>query len=359
MIRTDDRKIILKFIPISFLLVALAFYFYNSIANFAGAGRDDTFITLWTGISLAEGHGLVNYNFEPVEMSSSLLHTLVVGAIHLFAPDFVYTINKVLGLLAGATLLIVLHQKRNSLFGNDVSGIMALGITYAGLANSRSWLYWNLGGLETPFQTLILFLYGLSLVECWKSPVRVFPLVVLQTLYLFVRPEGFTLILFTSIFVLARRKFHRPLDRKQVVLLLGIPSLVLLAILITRYLHFGLLFPNPVYAKINFAVDGNTISTLIAGIKYLTGFYMSSLYITGQAVILIIFLIRSIYTLIPRKNNSGFDRSTQDFVFMPLLGLIFLKSPICHPHWWRLDGIFSFPGTCCSVHSRFDHRLRL
>src|SRR6266511_2572118 len=156
MIRTDNRKIILKFISMAALLVALAIYFYNSIANYVGAGRDDTFITLWTGISLAEGHGFVNYNFEPVEMSSSLLHTLVVGVIHLFAPDFIYTINKALGLLAGATLLIVLHQKRNSLFGNDVSGIMALGITYAGLANSRSWLYWNLGGLETPFQTFIL-----------------------------------------------------------------------------------------------------------------------------------------------------------------------------------------------------------
>src|SRR5215208_3886356 len=129
MIRADNRKPIPKFIPIAILLVALVIYFYNSVTNYLGAGRDDTFITLWAGISLAEGHGLVNYNFEPVEMSSSLLHTLVIGIIHLFAPDFIYTINKILGLLAGATLLIVLHQKRNSLFGNDVSGIIALGVT--------------------------------------------------------------------------------------------------------------------------------------------------------------------------------------------------------------------------------------
>jgi hypothetical protein len=325
MIRSDNRKIILKFIPISFLLVALAVYFYNSVANYVGAGRDDTFITLWTGISLAEGHGLVNYNLEPVEMSSSLLHTLVIGVIHLFAPDFIYTINKVLGLLAGATLLIVLHQKRYSLFGKDVSGIIALGVTYAGLANSRSWLYWNLGGLETPFQTLILFLYGLSLMEFWNTPARVLPLVVLQTLYLFVRPEGFTLILFTAVLILGRATFHRPFHRKQITLLLGIPSFFLFTILIARYLHFGLLFPNPVYAKVNFALDGNTISTLQTGIKYLIGFYGSSPYITGQAVILVIFLIRSTYTLINKKNRPDFERSTQDFVFMPLLGLILLN----------------------------------
>jgi hypothetical protein len=325
MIQTDNRKIILKFIPISFLLVALAIYFYTSIANYAGAGRDDTFITLWTGMSLAEGHGLVNYNFEPVEMSSSLLHTLVIGVIHLLAPDFIYTINKVLGLLAGATLLIVLHQKRHCLFGDDISGIMALGVTYAGLANSRSWLYWNLGGLETPFQTLILFLYGLSLIEFWNTPVRVLPLVVLQTLFLFVRPEGFTLILFTAVFILGRAMFHRTFHTKQIALLIGIPSFFLFIMLMTRYLHFGLLFPNPVYAKVNFSLDNNTISTLRTGIKYLKGFYLSSPYITGQAVILIIFLIRSIYTLINRKHKPDFDRSAQGFVFMPLLGLILLN----------------------------------
>ncbi len=323
--RTDHRKIILKFISISFLLVALAIYFYNSVTNYIGAGRDDTFITLWTGISLAEGHGLVNYNFEPVEMSSSLLHTLVIGVIHLFAPDFIYTINKVLGLLAGATLLIVLHQKRYCLFGNDVSGIMALGITYAGLANSRSWLYWNLGGLETPFQTLILFLYGLSLIEFWNRPVRVLPLVVLQILHLFVRPEGFTLILFTAVFILGRAMFRRPFHKKQITLLLGIPSFFLFTILMTRYFHFGLLFPNPVYAKVNFALDGSTLSTLRTGIKYLTGFYVSSPYIIGQAVILVIFLIRSIYTLISKKHKPDFDRLTPDFVLMPLLGLILLN----------------------------------
>jgi hypothetical protein len=325
MIRTDNRKIILKFIPISFLLVALAIYFYNSIANYVGAGRDDTFITLWTGISLAEGHGLVNYNFEPVEMSSSLLHTLVIGVIHLFAPDFIYSINKVLGLLAGATLLIVLHQKRYSLFGNDVSGTIALGITYFGLANSRSWLYWNLGGLETPFQTLILFLYGLSLIEFWNTPVRVFPLVVLQTLYLFVRPEGFTLILFTAVFILGRAMFHRAFHRKQIALLLGIPSFFLFIILITRYLHFGLLFPNPVYAKVNFAIDGNTISTLRTGIKYLTGFYTSSPYITGQLAILIVLLIWAVYSLVRGKTRSNVERSKPEFIFVLWLGLILLN----------------------------------
>ena len=101
-------KVILGGLPITALLVALAFYFYISLTYYVGAGRDDTFITFWTGISLAEGHGFVNYNFEQVEMSSSLLHTLIVAVINTFAPNFIYTINKALGLITGATLLLVL-----------------------------------------------------------------------------------------------------------------------------------------------------------------------------------------------------------------------------------------------------------
>lgn len=292
---------------------------------YVGAGRDDTFITLWTGISLAEGRGLVNYNFESVEMSSSLLHTLVIGAIHILAPNFIYTLNKALGLLMGAALLIVLHQKRHSFFGSDFSGITALAITYLGLANSRSWLYWNLGGLETPFQTLLLFLYGLYLIEFWKTPVRVLPLVALQILYLLVRPEGFILILFTSIVIFVRAKFDRPFHRKQVLPLIGIPSFILFTILIARYLHFGLLFPNPVYAKVYLGVDGNTISTIRAGIRYLGGFYTSSPYVATQLAILIILVFWSIRSLIKRRKKSDTDPLTPDFIFLLWLGLILLN----------------------------------
>lgn len=322
MSKTAFRQRILEFIPISALLLALALYFYNSITYYAGAGRDDTFIALWTGISLAEGHGLVNYNFEPVEMSSSLLHTLMAAVIHTFAPDFIYTLNKALGLIAGAALLLMLHQKRHLLFGRDFAGIIAMVITYLGLANSRSWLYWNLGGLETPFQTLIIFLYGLYLIEFWRTPVRVLPLVALQILYVLVRPEGFILILFTSFFIFARAKFSQPLHRKQTVMLIGIPSFIFFSILIARYLHFGLLFPNPVYAKVYFGIDNNTISTISAGMKYLRGFYTSSPYIATQLAILTVLLIHSARFLINQWDKPASDRSTPEFIFVLWPGLI-------------------------------------
>lgn len=320
--RNVHSKRIAEFLLITTLLVALAVYFYHSIIYYIGAGRDDTFITLWTGISLAEGHGLVNYNFEPVEMSSSLLHTLMVAVIHILASNFIYTINKALGLIAGAALLIVLYQKRYLLFGRDLSGIATFAITSLGLANNRAWLYWNLGGLETPFQTLIIFLYGIHLIEFWKTPVKILPLVILQILYMLVRPEGFILIFFTGIFIIARAKFHQPLHRKQIILLIGIPSSIFFSILIVRYLNFGLLLPNPVYAKVYLGIGNNTISNLNAGIKYLIGFYTSSPYVAIQLVILIALVIHSARILINQRTKLDSGPSTLDFGFMLWLGLI-------------------------------------
>lgn len=325
MSRKAHTKTLLQFIPIVSLLGALVLYFYSSITYYAGAGRDDTFITLWTGISLAEGRGLVNYNFEPVEMSSSLLHTLVIGVIHILAPNFIYTINKVLGLLAGAAILILLHQKRHIFFTNDFSGMTALILTYLGLANSRSWLYWNLGGLETPFQTLILFLYGLYLIEFWITPVKVLPLVVLQILYLLVRPEGFLLIFFTSLVIFARAKLDRRFERKQVILLSGVPGFMLFTILIARYSRFGLIFPNPVYAKVHVGIGSDTISFIGTGLEYLRGFYTSSPYLATQLAILTLLLFQLVRILLDKKKKPDSDLSTPDFIFVLWFGLILLN----------------------------------
>jgi hypothetical protein len=292
---------------------------------YLGAGRDDTFITLWTGVTLAGGHGLVNYNFEPVEMSSSLLHTVIVAVTYILAPDFIYTINKVLGLMAGAILLVVLYRKRHDLFEGNISGITMFAISSLGLANNRAWLYWNLGGLETPFQTLIIFLYGLYLIEFMKTPVRVLPLVVLQTLYVLVRPEGFILILFTTIFLFSRVLLHKPFQSKQAILLIGIPSVIFLSALIARYLHFGLLFPNPVYAKVYLGMDNNTVSNINTGIKYLKGFYTSSPYVAIQLAILTAMVIHYVGTLMDQKARADPGRSIPYLDFVPLLGLILLN----------------------------------
>jgi hypothetical protein len=323
--RSTAWETLVGVLPLTILLFALGWYSYNSIVHYLGAGRDDTFIVLWTGMSLAEGHGLVNYNLEPTEMTSSILHTAIVAVLYMAAPDFVYTLNKLLGLLAGALVLIILYQRRQDLFGGKTAGTIAFAISVVALANSRAWLYWNMGGLETPFQALILFVYGLALVDFLKTPRKVFPLVILQTLYILVRPEGFLLILFTSLCILFRRLIHEPLPRRHLFLILGIPAFIFLCTLIYRYLNFGLLFPNPVYAKVQLGIDANALSTLERGIQYLRGFYSSSPYISLQVAVLIALAIQSIRMLIQRRYKPIPDQSTSYFYAAPFLGLILLN----------------------------------
>lgn len=315
-------KRVLDFLPITTFLVGLALYFYHSLTYYVGAGRDDTFITLWTGISLAEGYGFVNYNFEQLEMSSSLLHTLMVAVINILAPDLIYTINKALGLITGAILLVILYMNRHILFGRDILGITTFALTILGLVNNRAWLYWNLGGLENPFQALIIFLYGLYLIKFWQTPIKVLPLVVLQILYMLVRPEGFLLVLFTSIYLYVRTKAHQPLRRKQLIILVGLPCLVFFSILIFRLVNFGLLFPNPVYAKIYQGLNQNTISKINAGIEYLRGFYTSSPYIIMQLVILIAAIIHVARTLFNKRLKLVDTFQITDINFAIWIGLI-------------------------------------
>lgn len=312
-------------LPLTTFLFAQAVYFYNSLLHYSGAGRDDTFIALWTGMTLAEGQGLVNYNLEPSEMSSSMLHTMIAAVLHILAPDFIYTLNKLLGLAAGAVLLAVLYRKRHDLFENMPAGTIMFAISVLGLANHRAWLYWNVGGLETPFQTLIIFLYALYLVRFLKAPDRGYPLVILQTLYILVRPEGFLLLLFTGLCVFARAFFNQPVPRQQALLVVGVPSLVFLTILIARYLHFGLLFPNPVYAKIHLGLDNNAVSNLRTGLQYLKGFYTSSPYVALQLALLTALVIPYARILLRHKDNAALGPSITYIKFAPLLGLVLLN----------------------------------
>lgn len=98
-------------------LAALLFYLFMSVTFFLGAGWDDLFLTLWQGENLAAGHGFVNYDFERVEISSSLLHTPIIALVSLAAPEHTFLWNKALGLDAGAVCLYVIYAFRDTILG--------------------------------------------------------------------------------------------------------------------------------------------------------------------------------------------------------------------------------------------------
>lgn len=270
----------------AFFILALIACLHNTATHYIAAGRDDAFISLWTGRALAEGRGLVNYNDEPVEMASSLLHTLLIAGLSLLVSDSLFIANKLLGTGAGLLLLIVLYRRRWLLFSDCGAPLIACGMTLLLLANDPAWLYWNAGGLETPYQSLLLFLYGIHCARYWRTGSGALPVAVIQLLYLFVRPEGFLIVLCTCVFGAACLFLKKPLAAKQAAIVIGLPALFFLAAACLRYLAFGTFFPNPVYAKIGTDIIGHA-GRVGQGIAYLKDFYASGLHVKLQGIILL------------------------------------------------------------------------
>ncbi|MEP7200884.1 MAG: hypothetical protein ABI874_13760, partial [Chloroflexota bacterium] len=259
------------------LLAALAVFVYLSLNNFVGAGRDDVYISLWAGENLARGHGLVNYNFERAEISSSLLHTVLIAALTLVAPQHTFLLNKALGLLTGAAALTVIVARRRTLFPSRALRFAAITASLLALASSAPFLYWNLGGLETPIQTLLLFLYGTELMAYWQQPTRMRHVVALvgwQCLYMLVRPEGFVLIGCTVIYAALHHLRFRQSARRALVLVIA-PVAFCALLMLARYFWFGLIFPNPVYAK----TSGLKLDD---GFAYLSGYFTASAFAVAQ-----------------------------------------------------------------------------
>jgi hypothetical protein len=303
------------------LFVSLFVYLDNTLCGYIAAGRDDTFISLWAGKALSEGHGIVNYNYEPVEMSSSLLHTIIIAFINFVWPDKLFLMNKIMGILAGLMIFLVIYFKRSILFQGHISRLAAFAMVLLSLAIYPAFLYWISGGLETPFQTLLLFLYGIYILEAWQNSKSIAPLIVIQILYLLVRPEGFSLILFTSVFVVLRHWFDTGFSRNQIRKLIGIPLSVFSLLSIVRFLKFGLFFPSPVYAKTGIESMFGSIG-LFKGMNYLKLYYSSSPYVLVQGILLIIICL---YCVIEPSVRALTKKPAKLNPFIFWIGLIFMN----------------------------------
>lgn len=248
-----------------------------SVTFFLGAGWDDTFLTLWQGENLAAGHGFVNYNHERVEVSSSLLHTIIIALIALAAPEHTFLWNKVLGLFAGALTLSVLYFFRHSVFGGASRfryAAYAAGMVF--IATCPCFLYWNLGGLEGPYVAFLLTLYGALLEAHWRCPSRgkEIGLGVVASLFVLTRPEGLYLALFAALHAVL---FQILRERRPLLWIhLALPAAAFQIVALWRMAYFGAAFPNPVYAK-----SGLFIEQVFDGADYVRQFATSSWLMTG------------------------------------------------------------------------------
>lgn len=143
----------------------IVFLVYGGIF-FLGAGHDDCFITYWSALNVAQGRGLVNYNYEPAEISSSLIHVVILAIWHHLSKIDMFMLGRICGIAAGGLCLI---------WGILAAPTARSAALYAAaLLSCHGFIYWSFGGLETPLVGLAFLIFCLGLADVGPRAVSFF-----------------------------------------------------------------------------------------------------------------------------------------------------------------------------------------
>jgi len=236
-------------LPSSFLLL-------SGLLLFPSAGRDDSHITYWSAYSLSHFGEILNYNGDRVEQSSSLLHVLLLAAVHSISRIDLVVAGRVLSVLCAIATLVAVH---------GLGARIRTGAGFATALLSSScvfFVYWSFGGLESSLASLI----AVAAILAWASYLLAPGSLALATatlatsLLALVRPEMPVVILCAllgSASFLALRRWkatNAPPSQERWMLgrlgvLAGLSAAVCLLIFGFRMAYFDSLFPQPVIAK--------------------------------------------------------------------------------------------------------------
>ncbi len=294
----------------------IVLYIYIQFFWYLSGGRDDVFISMWSAYGVSHGYGFVNYNLEPLEVSSSFLHVLILTTFWWINPDFVYLINKTFGLSVGATTLVVIIHSSPIIFkGFRYHKIASLLVVFL-LICSPVWMYWTVGGLENSIVSLILVCMAIYMVAGWQTPCPQYVHIgICAALMCLVRSEGIIYVSIVLLFGLAKIIFHGKRLRPVAIMIL-IPILVFITITLWRLASFGLLFPNPTYAKV---YPGNYQGRILSGWNYLVHSYTYTPLHAMMWPILIGFFIGLIYYIYKHWQDKVKMIPASLWVFMIIL----------------------------------------
>jgi len=303
---TQDRR--RPFLAAVGLWLILGMFVLRCLGRFAGAGHDDTFITLHAAESLATGQGFVTPNAEVGEIGSSLLHVLLLASFAAPRIFDMYLVTKILGLLAGSATLILLFVWRSRLFplesSNNAIALLAAWLT----SLLPSFCFWAMGGLETPLVALGLVWLTFELMsEDEANAIRAGGVAFLLAT---VRPEG--VVYLTAVAVVGGFN-HR--SRRWWTRAVAFPAVGFLALSLVRWSCLGTPVPLPVLAKIG----ASGISDRVwMGLSYLAQFARASLL---GGILLGALVIGSLFVSGCRLWGGAADRGRLVRVPMVLLGV--------------------------------------
>jgi len=239
-----NKNSILFWLPLCLLIYLLQCVFFYGIG-----GRDDSYITYWSAYALSEYGEILNFNGSRVEQSSSLLHVLLLSAIYKLTeiplPELGIWFSLVLSIV---TVFLTVHYAKQ--INIEFPTLLVLLV-----ASSPYFVYWASSGMESSlaaFCSVLLLTQANSLLE--KIPERRDYILFAFSAFCFlaVRPENIFIaamafsLLFLHILINKAQRF------KVYTILKTISIVIILFTIITawRYIYFGKVFPQPVYAKI-------------------------------------------------------------------------------------------------------------
>ena len=284
-----------------------------TVFRFLGAGRDDVYLTIWQGETLGQRPWFINYNYDYAEISSSLLHSLLIKLLSAVVPHSVVLANKLVGLAFAVATLVLIFMSRRIFFPTlaQQSGDTAAGadVEFFGAAVA-AWLtatspafgYWALGGLETPLHAFFLLAYAGALASYLARPRRTGAWMtgLVSCLLILTRPEGIYVVALTALLI--SPLFRRGTAAADHVAAWIVPVACFVAVTALRYAFTGLFFPCPVYAKTR-----GLRWVVPRGVVYLLAYYSRGAIGAVHAAILIVaaaILIRAALRVLRRPRPS-------------------------------------------------------
>jgi len=304
------------------ILIAVAVFLATGLVLFSSTGHDDSHITYWAAKTLSDQGQILNYSYERVEQSSSLLQVLLLALAHKISSVDIVTLGGMMSIIFAVAGIVVVYylawmvEPRAAL----PAALMA--------ATSTSCIYWAFSGMET---SLTMF-SALWLVCTWATYMKrptaggwtLLAPVLATILLVLARPEmpivlACTLFLGGGLICLRWRFSARSEDAalnrthaRRLVVLAGICGAVCAAVILFRYLYFGDIFPQPVAAK----STGLSLDKIKGGLSYLRREVLGS----AEGPVLVYFAVLALVYLTQRLIRN---KSHNTYV---LLSLAFLAS---------------------------------
>ena len=232
------------------LIAAMLASLVVAVGAFTHGGQDDTFITYWPAYTLSQSWGILNYNGEVLEQSSSLGLVVLLAALHSATRVDLPTLGYLVGLASLLGSLWFAGRIGSELEGKPAAWAVALSV-----GTIPCFAYWSTSGMETALVVLTglwsVRELGLLADGCADTRRRVVATTGALLCFASMRPETPLIaagLLAVAVVLLSLKRHRAALKRNTPAAVAGLVGIA--AVVGFRLLYFGRWAPNSALVKL-------------------------------------------------------------------------------------------------------------